>query len=111
MFFGNIQPKYEVTVRSQFSGLVGERQRVAIVRALANAPDLVLADEPTGNLDSAAGDEIMTLFEELHAEGRTVVVVTHEAEIAARAERTIRLLDGRIVDDSRNVAAPKTSAC
>jgi putative ABC transport system ATP-binding protein len=88
---------------NQLSG--GERQRVAIARALANSPDLVLADEPTGNLDSAAGDEVMALFEDLHAEGRTVVVVTHEAGIAARAKRIIRLLDGRVVEDSRGVAA------
>ena len=77
----------------------GERQRVAIARALSNAPDVVLADEPTGNLDSAAGEEVLTLFDEIHAGGCTLIVVTHEAGVAQRAERVIRLLDGRIVAD------------
>jgi putative ABC transport system ATP-binding protein len=84
-------------VPSELSG--GERQRVAIARALANAPDLILADEPTGNLDSTSGREVMALFGELHAEGRTLIVVTHETAVAERAQRTIRLLDGRAAED------------
>ncbi|MHC4065211.1 MAG: ABC transporter ATP-binding protein [Planctomycetota bacterium] len=83
---------------SELSG--GERQRVAIARALANAPDLVLADEPTGNLDSKSGEEVMALFGELHAEGRTLIVVTHDANVAQYARRIIRLLDGRVVADT-----------
>jgi putative ABC transport system ATP-binding protein len=79
---------------AQLSG--GERQRVAIARALVNEPRLVLADEPTGNLDEATSREILELFCELHREGRTLVVVTHNEEVASRAERVIRLRDGRI---------------
>ncbi|MCI8658706.1 MAG: ABC transporter ATP-binding protein [Lachnospiraceae bacterium] len=81
----------------------GQRQRVAIARALANEPPLLLADEPTGNLDTAASVEIMELFSQLHKEGTTVVVVTHEEEIAAFTERIIRFRDGEIVSDSSNV--------
>ena len=84
---------------SELSG--GERQRVAIARALVNTPGLVLADEPTGNLDSASGEELLALFGELHREGRTLIVVTHEANVAQRAHRLVRLLDGRIVGDQR----------
>ena len=79
---------------AQLSG--GERQRVAIARALANEPGLILADEPTGNLDEATSREILELFRQLHEEGRTLVVVTHNDEVASCAERVIRLRDGRI---------------
>ena len=79
---------------------IGQRQRVAIARALANGPALVLADEPTGSLDSRSGGEVMDLLGRLHAEqGTTLVVVTHDAAVAARGRRTIRMLDGRIVTD------------
>jgi putative ABC transport system ATP-binding protein len=79
----------------------GQRQRVAIARALVGDPSLLLADEPTGNLDSATGEEIMRLFAELHARGHTLVLVTHEPRLAARCPRAIRLSDGRIVHDGR----------
>ncbi|MHC4533103.1 MAG: ABC transporter ATP-binding protein [Planctomycetota bacterium] len=74
----------------------GERQRVAIARALINKPSIILADEPTGNLDSRSGAEILALFENLHAEGRTVILVTHDEAIARRAHRVIRIFDGKI---------------
>lgn len=77
----------------------GERQRVAIARALINDPSLILADEPTGNLDSVTGEEIMSLFETIHREGNTIIVVTHEEYIAQKAKRIIRLLDGLIEKD------------
>jgi putative ABC transport system ATP-binding protein len=79
----------------------GQRQRVAIARALVNDPSILLADEPTGNLDSATGNEIMALFEELHGAGQTILLVTHEHDIAAHAHRQIHLLDGRIERDER----------
>ena len=74
----------------------GERQRVAIARALVNSPALLLADEPTGNLDSATATDVLELFGELHANGATVVLITHDAEVAARADRVVRIADGRI---------------
>ena len=79
----------------------GQRQRVAIARALVNNPSILLADEPTGNLDSATGAEIMALFENLHTNGQTIVLVTHELDIAAHAHRQIHLLDGKIASDKR----------
>jgi len=79
----------------------GQRQRVAIARALVNEPSILLADEPTGNLDSATGNEIMKLFEELHTQGQTIVLVTHEHDIAEHAHRQIHLLDGKIARDER----------
>jgi len=82
---------------NQLSG--GQKQRVAIARALAQTPDIILADEPTGNLDSKTGEEIMAIFDSLHAEGQTIIVVTHEEEIAARCRRVIRLHDGMIASD------------
>jgi putative ABC transport system ATP-binding protein len=83
----------------------GQRQRVAIARALVNEPSLLLADEPTGNLDSTTGREIMAVFSELHAQGQTIITVTHEADISARAGRVITLLDGRIHSDTVQDAA------
>jgi putative ABC transport system ATP-binding protein len=79
----------------------GQRQRVAIARALVMQPSILLADEPTGNLDSQTGEEIMKLFERLHQEGNTIVLVTHEADIAAHAHRTLRIRDGQIESDTR----------
>jgi putative ABC transport system ATP-binding protein len=79
----------------------GQRQRVAIARALVNDPSILLADEPTGNLDSATGNEIMALFRELHDTGQTIVLVTHEHDIAVHARRQIHLLDGRVERDER----------
>src|SRR5271166_4211837 len=79
----------------------GQRQRVAIARALVNNPSILLADEPTGNLDSQTGEEIMALFARLHQQGNTIILVTHEADIAAHAHRVIRLRDGKVERDER----------
>jgi putative ABC transport system ATP-binding protein len=80
----------------------GQRQRVAIARALVNNPSILLADEPTGNLDTKTGTEIMTLFAKLHQAGNTIVLVTHEADVASFADRAIHLRDGQVEDDVRN---------
>ena len=87
---------------SEMSG--GQQQRVAIARAIAQAPPVILADEPTGNLDSGSTKEIMEILRGLHQEGRTVILITHDNEIAARAKRIIRIMDGRIVADIINDA-------
>ena len=84
---------------SELSG--GQRQRVAIARALANEPTVVLADEPTGNLDSAATTDVLRLFDQLHVNGQTLVVVTHDERIAATADRLISMRDGAFVDETR----------
>lgn len=87
---------------NQLSG--GQRQRVAIARALVNNPSILLADEPTGNLDSKTGVEIMSLFERLHQAGNTIVLVTHEPEVAAHAHRSIHIRDGQVEKDVRRAA-------
>ena len=99
--------KVELTSRmnhrpNELSG--GQRQRVAIARALVNNPSILLADEPTGNLDSKTGLEIMGLFERLHKSGNTIVLVTHEADVAAYAYRTIHIRDGQVENDVRRAA-------
>jgi putative ABC transport system ATP-binding protein len=99
--------KVELTSRlmhrpNELSG--GQRQRVAIARALVNEPSILLADEPTGNLDSKTGQEIMGVFERLHRAGNTIVLVTHEADVAAYAYRAIHLRDGRVENDVRRAA-------
>lgn len=85
---------------SQLSG--GQQQRIAIARAIAAAPPIILADEPTGNLDSKTGDEVMRILHELNSEGRTIVLITHDNDIASGIKRNIRIHDGRIVDDYFN---------
>lgn len=88
----------------------GQQQRVAIARALVTHPSLILADEPTGNLDSKTGEEIMALFHELHAQGNTIVVITHDEGVANQAERKIRIKDGRVqevgIDDRMDIQMP-----
>ena len=84
----------------QMSG--GKQQRVAIARAVAAKPPIILADEPTGNLDSHSGAEVMRILHELHREGRTVILITHDNEIAANAHRVIRIQDGQVVEDYIN---------
>lgn len=83
----------------------GQQQRVAIARAIAQAPPIILADEPTGNLDSASTKEIMQILRELHGEGRTVILITHDNEIAEQADRVIRISDGKIVADTKKGVA------
>ncbi len=85
---------------NQLSG--GQRQRVAIARALVTNPSILLADEPTGNLDSQTSVEILALFDELHADGQTIIVVTHEPDVAAHGQRIVRLKDGKVLEDRRN---------
>jgi putative ABC transport system ATP-binding protein len=77
----------------------GQRQRVAVARALVNSPSIVLADEPTGNLDTKTGDEIMALFARLHSDGNTIILVTHENDVAQRADRIIHVRDGKVETD------------
>ena len=88
----------------QLSG--GERQRVAVARALICNPSIIVADEPTGNLDSKNSDEILALFDQLHREGQTIIIVTHEESVAAHAKRILRMRDGKIVADERQGGAP-----
>lgn len=86
----------------------GQRQRVAIARALINQPSILLADEPTGNLDSTTGREILNLFEHLHTTGHTIILVTHDPEVASHANRIIRLRDGRVESDKSEIPNPKS---
>ena len=88
---------------SEMSG--GQQQRVAIARAIAQAPPIILADEPTGNLDSASSREIMGILKELHHEGRTVILITHDNTIASQAPRIVKIMDGHIVSDTENPEA------
>jgi len=90
---------------TQLSG--GQQQRVAIARALVTDPALILADEPTGNLDSVAAEEVLGLFRDLHRSGRTVVLITHEPDVAGAAERTVRIKDGTVVDDADGAQGPR----
>jgi len=101
--------QYAESLPSRISG--GQQQRVAIARALVNEPRLILADEPTGNLDSHTSEEIMRLFDELNGEGITVVLVTHEPDIAAHAGRQVKFLDGQIVSDQATPTREAVPAC
>jgi putative ABC transport system ATP-binding protein len=92
----NLKGRYNA-IPPQLSG--GERQRIAIARALACEPVMLLADEPTGNLDSHTGEEIMNIFNDLHRKGHTIIIVTHDANVAKNAQRTVNLRDGKIVED------------
>ena len=85
----------------QMSG--GQQQRVAIARAIAAKPPVILADEPTGNLDSASGRDVMAILHKLHEEGRTIILITHDNGIADEAERIIRIHDGKIIEDRKNI--------
>lgn len=93
---------------NQLSG--GEQQRVVIARAMVNDPAVILADEPTGSLDSSTSEEILSLFDDLHRDGRTLIVVTHATEVAGCAQRRITLHDGRIIDDDRTASERSSSA-
>ena len=88
----------------------GQQQRVGVARALVTEPSVILADEPTGNLDTASGQAVMELFRDLHRQGRTIVVVTHAPEVAAGCERTIHIRDGRVVKDARREGRPRDVA-
>jgi putative ABC transport system ATP-binding protein len=90
-------------VPAELSG--GQQQRVAVARAIVTNPAIVLADEPTGNLDTASTNEVLAVFDRLHAQGRTIVMITHEEDVAAHARRVVRLRDGRVLDDRRRVVA------
>ena len=115
LIYGNIRKERRVNLASEALSSVGlsdrmhhkpnelsggQRQRVAIARALVNSPSIILADEPTGNLDSKSGHEIMDILDKLHKDGNTIILVTHEDDIAQHAHRIIRLFDGKIIEDS-----------
>tara|TARA_B100001142_G_scaffold211003_1_gene209131 strand:+ start:1023 stop:1703 length:681 start_codon:yes stop_codon:yes gene_type:complete len=116
LIYGNIRKERRVNLASEALSSVGlsdrmhhkpnelsggQRQRVAIARALVNSPSIILADEPTGNLDSKSGHEIMDILDKLHKTGNTIILVTHEDDIAQHAHRIIRLFDGKIIEDSK----------
>jgi putative ABC transport system ATP-binding protein len=103
MAAAGLPPELHHKLSNQISG--GQMQRVAIARALINDPALILADEPTGNLDSVTGDYILATFERLREEGRTIVLITHESDVAAHADRTVHIRDGLVVDGLQGGAA------